>query len=78
MEYFIEYRTPGSLTKGKGGKELIDLLVEIRNEGCRIGVADIHKAVMWSKTAQSGKKYYIGCVCTIRKGEAEMTEYTSF
>lgn len=78
MNFTVDYHTPSSLTKCKIGEELIDLLVEIRNEGCRISIEGIHKAVMWSKTAQNGEKYYIGCACTIRKGEAKMTEYTSF
>ena len=77
-EFYIEYRTPKSLIKGKRGSDLAKLLREIQADGCRISTADINGAVAWGATAKSGSKHYVGCVCTIRKGEAEMTEYTSF
>jgi hypothetical protein len=78
MNFTIDYRTPNSLNRIKRGDDLAALLASVKLEGCRISIASISAAVEWSKTARSGKKYYIGCACTIRKGEAEMTEYTSF
>ena len=78
MTYHIEYHTPGSLTRGKEGEDLTALLMAIKKEGCRISLMDCNAASIWSETAESGDRYHLGCVCTITKGEREMTEYTSF
>lgn len=76
--YYIEYHTPGSSTRCKSGDDLKSMLNQIMIDGCRIDSGDINKAIIWSETAEDGKKHYIGCVCTIRKGKLRMTEYTSF
>ena len=76
--YNIEYCTPGSLTRCNSGNDLRSMLNRIMAEGCRITPGDINGALLWSETAQDGKKHFIGCVCTIIKGTPRMTEYTSF
>ena len=76
--YYIEYCTPNSLNRIKTGEDLEYMLHLIKAEGCKITLGCIGKAIAWSKTAQEGKKHYIGCICTIRKGKEQMTEYASY
>ena len=76
--YTIEYRIGDSGIMMKRGMNLCKMLHDIMTMGCRISPVGIEGALRWSKTATNGKRTYIGCVCTITKGNREMTEYTSF
>lgn len=75
--YTIEYTIGKSGTMLKQGKDLMQMLLEIMRTGCRINPQGISDAVAWSASAKDGERYFIGCACTIRKGAAKMTEYTS-
>ena len=37
-----------------------------------------NRALDWGPKAKEGDKFHGGCTFTITKGEARMTEYTSF
>lgn len=81
--YYIEYRTPGSLTRIEIGSDLETMLKLIAREGCRFhSPKEINYALSWAEVARPSERKFIpcvgGCSCTIRKGEAQMTEYTSF
>lgn len=76
--YTIEYIIGKSGTMMKRGTDLTKMLLDIQRMGCRISAQGISCAMAWSESAADGEKYYIGCVCTIRKGQLKMTEYTSY
>ena len=76
--YTIEYTIGKSGTMMKRGKDLVSMLLDIQRMGCRISPQGISEAVAWSESAKDGAKHYIGCVCTIRKGQLRMTDYTSY
>ncbi len=76
MRYTAEYRKKGQYGTGICMADTIEELMEIlfdRGYDFEFGEREIISG--WSKTNE--KKYY-GIRLTIRRGELEMTEYTSY
>lgn len=78
--YTIEYSVHGGTGKRiKIGSDLGYMLYYIMKAGCRINHADIMKAWAWADYACDGERLLLGrCACEIRKGERNMTGYTSY
>lgn len=75
--FTIEYTIGNSGTMMKRGTDLTKMLLDIQRMGCSITPSGISEAVAWGESAAEGSRHFIGCVCTIRKGEPKMTNYTS-
>ena len=75
--FTIEYTIGNSGIMMKRGTDLQKMLLDIMRMGCRISPVGISEAVAWGETAKDGERHFIGCICTIRKGEPKMTNYTS-
>ena len=76
--YTIEYIIGKSGTMMKRGDDLTKMLLDIMRMGCLISPQGISEALDWSESAVDGERHFIGCVCTIRKGQPRMTGYTSY
>jgi hypothetical protein len=74
--FTAEYSKRGQYGSGICTADTIDELMEILfNRGYDFNIGEREKILDWSKTDR--KKYY-GTRLTIRCGELEMTDYTSF
>lgn len=78
-KYTAEFRAKGSYGTMICTEDSISELIETMKErGCIISDAEVDKIIFWDNYSKS-KFYYggFGGVSKIRKGEDQMTEYTS-
>lgn len=76
MRFTAEYNINGKYGTGICMADTIEELMEnLFDRGYNFAIGQREAVVDWSKT---DKKKYYGTRLTIRRGELEMTEYTSF